>query len=70
MNRRPKRKRSRRNVFDIVQFKRLVGKKMIRPHCNTVVDKKNMARQIAVIKQKILSKSIKTIAVTFKMQEN
>lgn len=59
-----KKKKSTKNTFDIVQFKKMIGKGLITVWNGLVIDKKAISEDIKKVKEKILSKSIKSIAMT------
>lgn len=58
-----KKKASVKNTFDLVQFKKMVGKGMVKIW-NGIVDKKLVAEESKKIKDKILSGSIKSIGMS------
>ncbi len=62
----PKKKKVIKNIFDIVQFKKMLGKNMIKL-CNVVSGKKAKdivaEEDVKKTKEKILSGSVKTIAL-------
>jgi hypothetical protein len=57
-------KKSVRNIFDIIQFKKMIGKSMVKPYVGIVIDKKTMIEEAKKIKDKILEGNIKSIAMT------
>jgi hypothetical protein len=59
-----KKKKPVRNIFDIVQFKKMIGKGLVTNWSGVVVDKKSAAEDSKKIKDKLLSGNVKTVGLT------
>ena len=59
-----KKKKPVKNVFEITQFKKMMGKGLITVWNGAVVDKKMIIDEVKKIKDKLISGSIKSIGMT------
>ena len=50
-------KRPIKNVFDLIQFKKMMGKNIIKIASNVVIDKKTISEEVKKIKDKIIPHS-------------
>jgi hypothetical protein len=57
-------KKFNKNTFDIIQFKKLLGKGVIKVWGDAIMDKKAMLVNIKKFKEKILSRSVKSVGLT------
>lgn len=58
------RRKVSRNVYDIVQFKKMIGKGLVVMWNGVVINKKTISTEIKKIKDKILAKNAKSIGLT------
>ncbi len=56
-----KKKKINHNVYNLIQFKKMIGKGMIKPWTGAVIDKEKLAENMKKIKDLVLSRNIKTI---------
>lgn len=59
-----KKRKAAKNTYDIVQFKKMIGKGIITTWNGVVIDKKNMIEEAKKIKEKVLTGSIKSIGMS------
>lgn len=63
-NSKKEKKKPCRNTYDVIQFKKLIGKSMIKQWTGSVVNKKTMADDCQKIRDKILSNTTKSLSMT------
>lgn len=53
-----------KNTFDLIQFKKMLGKGVVKIHTGVVIDKKATAEEVKKIKDRVLDGSIKQIGMS------